>query len=153
MPPAAIPPTRNDHATWARLWSLARSAWRTTEGLADRLGLARTTVSEYCSGARHGDWHVLIRALRESAREHPEEISRLVEALAYEVLDARGTWLPPVDTAHLGSAAEEAGDVTIAAGRLLEAHRRGVSDEAMRALIRDLQRETAEVCAVARGGA
>lgn len=152
MPPAAIPPTRNDHASWARLWSLARGAWggRATAVLAERLGIARTTLAEYCSGARHGDWNALIRALRISAQENPDEVPALVGALVGELLDAEGTWLPDRAAQDLGDLTDEVADVTIASARLVQAARRGASPEELDALARELVREAHEAGAVAR---
>jgi hypothetical protein len=154
MPPLAILPTSDDHATWARCWAIARGAWRRTEDLADELGLDRTTIAQYCSGARHGEWNALLQALLRTGRERPHRVQEVVAELALHLLDARGTWIPErAGAAGLGTVAEEAGDVTIAIGELLAAARRGAGEAELAALGQEVVRQAVEVAAAARRSA
>jgi len=155
MPPLAILPTVDDHAAWARAWTIVRDAWRCTEDLADELGLERTTVSQYCSGARHGEWHYWLKALlRTGRRRPPSAVAEVIVRLAHLFLDVRGTWIPePAAAAELGTVAEEGADVTIAVGELLAAARRGAPAMEIEAIGQRVVHEAVELAGAARRSA
>lgn len=154
MPPLAIPSTDDDRAAWARAWSIARDAWRCTEDLADELGLERNTVSQYCSGARHGEWHYLLRALLRTGRRRPLHVPELVARLAHLLLDARGTWIPePEASRPLRSVLEVSADLTVATGDLLAAVRRSASPLEIEAIGQEVVRLAVELAAAARRSA
>lgn len=142
--------TDGDRAAWARLWGLVRQPWERTEDLARVLGVARTTIAEWCPPGRNagaGPWTLLRAALRETARRYPEAVPALVESLAGELFDARGRWIPEGDDAG-GTWAEESADVTVAHAHLVEAVREG-DPVKIRQRARELIRETAEAAAAA----
>lgn len=150
MPPAAISETKADRQSWADLWAAANDPWERTQDLADVLGVCRSAVQQYTSGARGGPWPSLRAALRATARRHPRAVPGLVQALARILLDARGTWVPDVDAGDLLGVHEEVADVTVACGRLLSAAREGASQAVIEHLTRELVREATEAGAAAR---
>lgn len=150
MPPS-IPETDEDRALLRRLLARAADPWSRLEDLAAVLGLARSAVSQYLSGARGVGWHVVVGALRRTARRYPAAVPGLVEALAAELLDARGRWVPEEDGPP-GEWTKESGDVTVAHGRLAEAVREGTrSVVSLRA--REFVREAEEAARAAIGAA
>lgn len=136
-----IPETDADRALLRRLLARAADPWSRIEDLGAVLGLDRSTVSKYISGARGVAWHVVVAALRRTARRHPEAVPGIVEALAAEVLDARGRWVPESDE-PTGSFLDESTDVTVAQGELAQAVRSGrpeIVRERARALVREAE--------------
>jgi transcriptional regulator with XRE-family HTH domain len=119
-----FPETDADRASWARLWAAVRTPWERTEDLARLLGVARSAVAQWATGTHRGPWSLLRAALRETARRHPQAISGLVEALAGELLDARGRWVPETDD-DVGEWSDESADVTVTLGELHSAVRKG----------------------------
>ncbi len=152
--PPAVPSVEGDRESWARLWAIALRAWPRAQDLADLLGVGRTTVESWASGARHGAWSGLREALRETARDlarrDPARVSRLVEELISEVLDQRGRWIPAGDE-ELGERvwADESEDVHVAHGDLARAVRAG-DEAAVERLARELPRELEEAIEAAR---
>jgi len=125
--PTQYDQTEADRAAWARLWDMAREPWDRVQGLADYVGVSRTTVVEWCPGGRHpgsGPWCLLRRALRRTAQLYPAAVPRLVEGLIAELLDVHGRWVPTA-LDDVGDYRDESGDVSIALGRLTEAVRAG----------------------------
>jgi hypothetical protein len=97
MPPKTVEPTPSDRAAWARLWQIARRPWESTDKLAKFLGYSRQAIEAWCPKGKNegsGSWPLLRAALKEAAQENPEAVPAMVQALAAELLDARGTWVP-----------------------------------------------------------
>lgn len=117
--------TDADKASWARLWTAVRTPWERTEDLSDLLGCARSAVAQWATGARQGPWTLLRAALRETARRHPAAVPKLVEALAAELFDASGRWVPRVEDGEELDWGKESEDVHIRHGELAQAVREG----------------------------
>jgi transcriptional regulator with XRE-family HTH domain len=147
-----IPESDEDKAALRRVLQRAADAWSRLDDLAAVLGVSRPAVSQYLSGARGVGWHVVCSALLRTARRYPAEVPGLVAVLALELLDARGRWVPEGEREGR-SVVEEAGDLTVALGRLLEAATRGGTPEEIAELGRAVVREAEEVAAAARRGA
>ena len=146
-----IPETDEDRAVLRRLLARAADPWSRIEDLAGSLGVARSAVSQYLSGARGVGWHVVVGALRRTARRHPEAVAGLVEALALELIDVRGRWVPD-EEGPTGSWTEEAADVVVAIGDVHRAVERGYAVAVTR-LARLLEREAREAARAAVGAA
>lgn len=150
--PSPIPESDADRALLRRLLARAADPWTRLEDLAETLGVGRPAVSQYLSGARGVGWHVVVGALRRTARRHPDAVPGLVEALAGELLDARGRWVPEEDGPP-GAWEDESADVAVAHGRLVEAVRLGDSSEVAaraRALIRESEEAARAATATGR---
>lgn len=144
MPAAVLTEQPADLASLRRLLAAALDAWPSQEALAGVLGVHRTAVSTWVSGARGVAWHVVRATLRRTATRHPDQVPQLVSALAVEFLDAHGRWVPEeqLDLLDFGDASRR---VTVAHAALLEAVDRGAGvDHARRSLI-----EASEACAAA----
>lgn len=150
--PPAITETDDDKAALRRILARAADPWQRLDDLAAVLGVCRPAVSQYISGARGVGWHVVRAACLRTARRYPDEIPGLVGVLALELLDARGRWVPE-GAPESRSVVEEAGDVTMALGRLIEAATMGASPEKIAELGLAVVREAEEVAAAARRGA
>jgi hypothetical protein len=140
-----------DRAAWARLWQLARSCWPRTEDLAAELLVSRPAVASWATGAERGPWALLRLALRESARRFRDHEPRLVEAMARELFDLHGTWVPDPEAA--GEWTEESEDAVVAHGELVQAVRGGGATEiefVARKFAREAQQAAAAAAEIAR---
>lgn len=146
-----FPETPRDRDAWARLWGLAREPWDRTEDLSTFLGVARSAVAQWCSGAERGSWPALRTALRETGRRFPEAVPRIIESLASELFDARGTWIP--EGSGSGSWHEEGSEAVTAIGDLHRTMRDGNPDqieEAGHAAMREVHQAVTVAFGVAR---
>ncbi len=143
-----IAETEADRAAWTRLWAMVRTPWDRTEDLATILGVARSAVAQWATGTHRGPWSLLRAALRETARRHPESVSRLVEALAGELLDVRGRWTPDEDLGQRDWT-DEAADLAGMQGDLHRAVRAGDAAGVER-VAREAHRELDEAIVAAR---
>lgn len=89
-----VPWTKRDTETYAELWSLALSCFDSQRELAGRLGVARSSITTYANGSTPGPFPLLRVALREAARHKPEDVPRLVEAVARLLFDVEGEFIP-----------------------------------------------------------
>lgn len=137
-----IPETDGDRALLRRLLAAGADPWARLEDLGAALGIDRSTVSKYMSGTRSVAWHVVVAALRRTARRHPEAVPGIVETLAREVLDVRGRWVPESDE-PTGTFEDENADVTLAQAELMRARREGAQPklvmERARALVKEAE--------------
>ncbi len=115
--------SENDRRGWAALWTMAVDPWPRVADLADRIGVARRSVTNWCNAGskRRGSWSDLRGALLATARQHPEAVPRLVQAMASVLFDVDGTWIPRVDLHDLGDPNAELAGATIGLGRLAAA--------------------------------
>lgn len=148
MPPRAIDETPDHHALLRRLLALAADPWARLDDLAASLGVARSALSQWISGARGVGWVAVVEALRRTARRHPEAVSMLVEALAGELLDVRGRWIPETDE-DVGDWSEESADVVVTLGKITEA-KRAKDDKKAESLSRTLVVEAEQAARAAR---
>lgn len=146
MPPAVLTEQPEDAAALRRLLAAAVDPWASQDELARVLGVARSAISQWLSGARAVAWHVVRASLRRTARRHPEAVPAMVACLAYEVLDAHGRWVPE-EQLELLDFADSSGRVTVAHARLLEAVAGG--DAELVARCRRQFIEASEACAAA----
>lgn len=144
-----LPETDADRAAWARLWAAVRTPWDRTEDLATLLGVARSAVAQWATGVHRGPWSLLRAALRETARRHPAAVSGLVEALAGELLDARGRWIPETDDGDVGDWSDESADVLMTISDIHKA-KRAKDQKAADALSRTLVVEAEQAARAAR---
>jgi hypothetical protein len=147
----AISDTPADREAAAAIWTAVLAPWRRAADLAECLGVDRSLVHHYASGARSASWAALRGALRSTAARHPEGVSALVQAVARELLDVRGTWIPECDGAQM-DVGDELDDVTIAHADLVRAIRRQAPREEIERLAGGLQREANEAGAAALAG-
>lgn len=148
MPAPAIAETRADHDARASLFTALTAPWRHALDLARHLGVSPAALSMWCSGDRVPSWGAIRAAGRATALRHRGAVPTLVKALAREVLDVEGTWIPDADLA-VATEAEEADDVSIVLGRYLTARRAG-DLEAARRYAEQLVTEAVELAAAAR---
>jgi len=151
------PETPADRSAWARLWAIARRPWSKTEPLAKFLGVGRTTLVEWCPEGRNegaGEWALLRKALKETARSHPLQVAEMIEALAEELLDADGRWVPKGTAPEDLDWSEESDDVDIARGKLAEAMRSAIAPPTVIEAAADrFEREAHEAAQAARQAA
>jgi transcriptional regulator with XRE-family HTH domain len=136
-----------DLATRRAILALAVDSLGSQNTAAEVLGVARSTVTQWLSGDREVEWHVVLAAVQRAIRRSPADEPRLVQALAERALDAAGTWVPDFDPEGERSLLEESGDVVEAHGRVMSVIRTGgpVEEKA-----RELVREAVEFATVAR---
>lgn len=141
-----------DKASLRHLLELAAGEWPRLDDIAERLGVARSTVSMWLSGDRSTPWAAVRGALRRTARRYPLVVPRLVEALAAELLDAKGRWIPAGEGGGSGSWERESSEQASAMGDLHRAMRDGDAEQ-IEAAAHDALRETQEAVVVALGTA
>jgi hypothetical protein len=149
---ARIPAPNADLTRRRTLLHLAVDVCGSQQAAADVLGVARSTVTQWLSGDREVEWHMVHVALQRAIRRHPEEAPRVVGVLASELLDQQGVWLPRLDPDDVGDVSEEGADVVSALGEVLQAAKAGDAAAVARSAPR-LIREAAELDAAARRSA
>jgi hypothetical protein len=146
--------TPADRAAWARLWDAVAGPWDRLADLAEFLGVGRTTVQEWLPEGRNagsGTWPLLRKALRRTARKHPDAVPELVRLLASELLDVEGRWVPAARPESDLDWSDEADDVDVARGDLTRAMRDAVAGPTLIETLADrLERETHEAAEAAR---
>lgn len=148
--------TPADRDAWARLWGFVRDPWERDADLAEFLGVGRSTIVEWSPGGRnvgHGPWSLLRLALRRTARRYPASVPSLVQALARELLDAEGRWVPEAAAATVGPYAEESADVVDSLAELRGEVRSGDRDRivaAARKLVEQAEEAARAACAEAK---
>lgn len=146
----AIENTDTDRSALAEIWTALLGEWPRARDLADLLGVHRTLLHHWCSGARTPTWAATRAGLRLTAARHPSSTPRLMRVVAAHVLDVEGDWIPEIDTGDLAGVTDEIGDVTVACGALLAAVRRGASSQEIESMTHTLVREAHEAAAAAR---
>lgn len=148
MPPR-IPVPVGDAAKRVRILHLLADVLGTQSRLAEVIGVGESTLSQWFRGLREPDeWHVILAAVGRTIRRCPEHEQRIVEVVALELFDARGTWVPDVEPGDARSLAEESSDVTEAHGRVITAIRSDNPD-VLRVATRDLVREAVGLASAA----
>lgn len=150
MPAPAIVETHADREALASLWTAILAPWPRAADLAHVLGVDRSLLSHYASGSRSPGWPATRAAARHTARRYPEAAPALMQALAREMLDIEGHWVPEVDAQGLGSVDSEAADVMVATSALLTAARSGASEAELQRLAGEAIREMHEYAAASR---
>jgi len=150
MPAPAIAETRADREALASIWTAILAPWPRAADLAAQLGVHRSLLSHYASGSRAPGWPATRAAARITVRRYPDAAPALMAALAREMLDVEGHWVPEVDAQGLGSVDAEAADVMVATSALLTAVRAGASGDELQALAGEAIREMHEYAAASR---
>lgn len=144
--------SEEDKASLRALLELAAGEWPRLDDVAAQLGVARSTVSMWLAGKNSTPWAAVRGALRRTARRYPAVVPRLVEALAFELLDVRGRWIPTGEGGGSGSWEQESSEQASAMGDLHRAMRGGDPIQ-IEAAAHEALRETQEAVVVALGTA
>jgi transcriptional regulator with XRE-family HTH domain len=143
-----LPERPEDAQALRDLLHLAVDLAGTQERVSSILGIDRSALSRYLSGARALGWHVVVAALRSVARRYPEAASRIVETIAVRLLDLRGTWVPDPDPdGEERTLEEESDEVVETIGRVVAARRSGMDLEVVS---RELVRSAVSLVGAAR---
>ena len=86
-----FPAKREDRASWARLWTVARLPWKSDEALAVVLGVGGTAVGNWRRGDRPGPWAALRGALHRGARLAPHRVPDMARRVVEELMGVRVT--------------------------------------------------------------
>ena len=92
-----FPANREDRASWARLWSVARLPWSSDAALGRALGVGSSAVGNWRRGDRTGPWAALRGALHRGRSPRSGPRARHGHAIVEELLGVRGDWHPEPD--------------------------------------------------------
>jgi hypothetical protein len=137
-PRRAIAATDTDLATRRAILALTVDVVGSQGAMAEILNVARSTVTQWITGDREVEWHVVLAAVQRAIRRYPDQAPRLVQALAERALDTTGTWVPdPEPDGEEQSVEEGVSEVVETLGQLARARKTGNGLEvASRELVR-----------------
>jgi DNA-binding transcriptional regulator YdaS (Cro superfamily) len=152
---SALPVPAADPARRIRLLRMVVDALDTQAEAARMLCVEPSTLSQWLSGKRCPEWHMVHEAVKRTLRRRPELAPVFVEVFASEILDLDGSWKPRPDE-EVGDFTDESSDVTVAHGRLTEAVRardpKRIEAEG-RGLVREAEEATRAGLRMVAGGA
>jgi hypothetical protein len=132
---SALPVPAADPARRIRLLRMVVDALDTQAEAARMLCVEGSTLSQWLSGKRCPEWHMVHEAVKRTLRRRPELAPMFVEVFASDVLDLDGTWKPHAGD-EVGDYSDESGDVTEAHGELTTKVRQGDREGVARASLR-----------------